>query len=102
MLRINWSWEAEKINNWIRGLSPFPGMYTVYNGKKLKIFKTSVVCSDTEISIGKIEVINLKELIVHCADKMISILEVQQEGKKRLSIQDFLKGSNIKNGDYFS
>ena len=77
-------------------------MYTVYNGKKLKIFETSVVHNDVELSIGKIEVINLKELFVHCADKMISILEVQQEGKKRLSIQDFLKGSNIKNGDYFS
>ena len=102
MLRINWSWEAEKINNWIRGLSPFPGMYTVYNGKKLKIFKSNVVQNNAELSIGKIEVINFKELIVHCADKMISILEVQQEGKKRLSIQDFLKGSNIKNGDYFS
>ena len=102
MLRINWSWEAEKINNWVRGLSPFPGMYTVYNGKKLKIFETSVVHNDAELSTGKIEVINFKELIVHCADKMISILEVQQEGKKILSIQDFLKGSNIKSGDYFS
>ena len=102
MLRINWSWEAEKINNWIRGLSPFPGMYTVYKGKKLKIFKTGVLRNYTELSIGKIEVINFKELIVHCAEKMISILEVQQEGKKRLSIQDFLKGSNIKSGDYFS
>jgi len=102
MLRINWSWKSEKINNWVRGLSPFPGMYTVYNGKKLKIFKTSVLDNDAELSTGKIEVINFKELIVHCADKMISILEVQQEGKKRLSIQDFLKGSNIKSGDYFS
>ena len=102
MLRINWSWKAEKINNWVRGLSPFPGMYTVYNGKKLKIFETKIVHNDAELSIGKIEVINFKELIVHCADKMISILEIQQEGKKRLSIQDFLKGSNIKSGDYFS
>ena len=58
--------------------------------------------NDAELSTGKIEVINFKELIVHCADKMISILEVQQEGKKRLSIQDFLKGSNIKDGDCFS
>ena len=102
MLRINWSWEAEKINNWVRGLSPFPGMYTIYEGKKLKIFKTSVVHSDAKLSIGKIEVTNLNELLVHCVDKMISVLEVQQEGKKRLSIQDFLIGSNIKNGDYFS
>ena len=77
-------------------------MYTVYKGKKLKIFKTSVVHNDTELSAGKIELVNLNELVVHCADKMISLLEVQQEGKKRLSIQDFLKGSNIKNGDHFS
>jgi len=102
MLRINWSWEAEKINNWVRGLSPLPGMYTVYKGKKLKIFKTSVVRGDKELSIGKIEVINLKELVVQCVDKAISVLEVQQEGKKRLSIQDFLIGSNIKSGDHFS
>ena len=102
MLRINWSWEAEKINNWVRGLSPFPCMYTVFKGKKLKIFKTSLVNSDKKLSVGKIEVINSKELVVHCIDKMISVLEVQQEGKKRLLIQDFLIGSNIKIGDYFS
>ena len=59
MLRINWSWEAEKINNWV-GDSLFAGMYTVYKGKKLKIFKTSVVHGDKKLSIGKIEVINLK------------------------------------------
>ena len=102
MLRIDWSWEAEKINNWVRGLSPFPSMYTVYKGKKLKIFKTKVINNDSKLSVGKIEIINSKELIVHSSKKMISILEVQQEGKKRLSIQDFLKGSNIKNGDNFS
>ena len=102
MLRINWSWKAEKINNWVRGLSPFPGMYTVYRGKKLKIFKTSVVHNNTQLSVGKIEVINLNQLFVHCIDKMVSVLEVQQEGKKRLSVQDFLIGSKIKNGDYFS
>ena len=102
MLRINWSWEAEKINNWVRGLSPFPGMYTVYKGKKLKIFKTCVVHNDSELSVGKIEVINFKQLFIHCVDKMISVLEVQQEGKKKLSIHDYLIGSNIKNGDYLS
>ena len=77
-------------------------MYTVYKGKKLKIFKTKVINNDSKLSVGKIEIINSKELIVHSSKKMISILEVQQEGKKRLSIQDFLKGSNIKNGDNFS
>ena len=68
-----------------------------------KIFIKIIVFKNTNMkSICIKQVINLKELLVHCVDKMISVLEVQQEGKKRLSIQDFLKGSNIKNGDHFS
>ena len=63
---------------------------------------TSGSAAASDLSIGKIEVINLKELVVQCVDKAISVLEVQQEGKKRLSIQDFLIGSNIKSGDHFS
>ena len=102
MLKIDWSWKGNKINNWIRGLSPYPGMYTLYNGKKYKIFKTSLMYHTSDLSPGKIEIINLKKIVVHSADSLISILEIQQEGKKRLSIQDFLRGSNIKHGDYFS
>ncbi len=102
MLRINWSWEAEKINNWVRGLSPNPGMYTFYKGKKIKIIRTTVINNESKSFSGKIEIRGTKTLVVHSAKKMISLLEVQLEGKKRLSVQDFLKGSNIKTGDYFS
>ena len=55
----------------------------------------------SKLSPGKIEIINLKKLVVHSSDSLISILEIQQEGKKRLLVQDFLKGSNFKHGDYF-
>ncbi len=102
MLRIDWSWKGNKINNWVRGLSPYPCMYTICNGKKYKIFKTRVMNHTSELSPGKIEIVNLKKLVVHSADSAISVLELQQEGKKRLLIKEFLKGSNIKNGDYFS
>ena len=101
MLKIDWSWKGNKINNWIRGLSPYPGMYTVNNGKQYKIFKACVLKHSSELSPGKIEIINLKKLVVHSSDSLISILEIQQEGKKRLLVQDFLKGSNFKHGDYF-
>ena len=101
MLKIDWSWKGNKINNWIRGLSPYPGMYTVNKGKKYKIFKACVMNHTSGLSPGKIEIINLKKLVVHSSDSLISILELQQEGKKRLLIQDFLKGSNFKYGDYF-
>jgi methionyl-tRNA formyltransferase len=102
MLRINWSWNAEKIKNWVRGLSPFPSMYTTLKGKKYKIFKIEVTTQKSKFSPGRIEIINLKKLIVHTFDHKISILDIQKEGKKRLLIKDFLKGSNINHGDYFT
>ena len=102
MLKINWSWKAEKINNWVRALSPAPSMYTTCNGKKYKIFKTIILKNDSELVPGKIQIINQKTLIVNTFDKMISILEIQMEGKKKLLVQDFLKGSSINNGDCFS
>ena len=49
MLKINWSWKAEKINNWVRALSPAPSMYTTCNGKKYKIFKTIILKNDSEL-----------------------------------------------------
>jgi methionyl-tRNA formyltransferase len=102
MLKINWSWNAEKIKNWVRGLSPFPSMYTTLKGKKYKIFKIEVTTQKSKFSPGRIEIINLKKLIVHTFDHKISILDIQKEGKKRLLIKDFLKGSNINHGDYFT
>ena len=43
MLRIKWDWPAVKINNWIRGLSPKPGMTTIFRKKKIKILKSVVI-----------------------------------------------------------
>ena len=102
MLKINWSWPGEKINNWIRGLSPYPAMYTIYKEKKIKIFKVQLFKEISNSHPGRIEIINSKRLIVHSKNYMVSILELQQEGKKRLKVIDFLKGFNIDKGQTFS
>ena len=102
MLKIDWSWPGEKINNWVRGLSPHPAMYTVYKEKKIKIFKVQLLKESSSSHPGKIDIINSKRLIVHSKNYMISVLELQQEGKKRLKVEDFLKGSNIDKGHKFS
>ena len=102
MLKIDWSWPGEKINNWVRGLSPHPAMYTVYKEKKIKIFKVQLLKESSSSHLGKIDIINSKRLIVHSKNYMISVLELQQEGKKRLKVEDFLKGSNIDKGHTFS
>ena len=102
MLQIDWSWSGNKINNWIRGLSPWPGMYTLYNKKKLKIFKVKFVRTTNVEKAGIIHSVRNAGVEVNSGDGLVSILELQQEGKKRLTIEEFLKGSDIKVGDYFS
>jgi methionyl-tRNA formyltransferase len=77
-------------------------MYTLYNKKKLKIFKVKLVRTTNVEKAGIIHSVSSTGVEVNSGDGLVSILELQQEGKKRLTIEEFLKGSDIKVGDYFS
>lgn len=98
MATINWSWSAQKIHNWVRGLSPFPGMVTKYKNKNLRIFKTKLY-PGLATNIGEIYLINKKELIISTGNGLLSLLEVQLEGKKRMDIQNFLNGNLLVQGE---
>ena len=90
---IDWGKSALEIHNQVRGLQTWPVATTVINGKTVKIHKT---CK-TDIMGGKAgEIIdNNKKLIVSCGDgKCLEILEIQPEGKKKMSTRDFLLGNN--------
>ncbi len=97
MLIINWSWTAEKIHNWIRGLSPYPVMYTSFKRKKLRIFKTEIIKGSGKQ--GVVLEISKEKCLIGTGDQIISILEVQLEGRKRLNIHEFLMGAPLKKGD---
>ena len=101
MLQINWAWSAEKINNWVRGLAPLPGMVTIYNNRKLKLIKTAFEDRSIDSTPGAVITASNVKLEVCTGKGILSILELQQEGKTVLSIEDFLRGSNIKIGDAF-
>ena len=101
MLQINWEWSAEKINNWVRGLSPRPGISTTYNNRKLKLIKTTFENRNIGCIPGEVITANNFKLEVCTGKGSLSILELQQEGKTVLSIENFLRGSNIKIGDIF-
>ena len=96
MTFIKWEWSSYKIHNWIRGLSPYPGMSTFYKGKRLRVFKTAIVRSDL-IKPGSI-ISNNNNLIVSTGDGALSILELQLEGKKKMKIDDFLRGIDVEIG----
>lgn len=87
---IDWNKSAEEIHNLVRGLSPHPAAFFNYNSKVIKIYKTDIV---KDISIKPSEFQQSKtELIIGCGKNALRILEIQQEGKKRMSAEEFLRG----------
>tara|TARA_B100000287_G_scaffold61084_1_gene53392 strand:+ start:519 stop:1445 length:927 start_codon:yes stop_codon:yes gene_type:complete len=102
MLQIKWDWPAIKINNWIRGLSPKPGMTTIFRTKKIKIIKSVVSNKVTKGVPGKVSNVNKSLLEIHTGSGLLSIKELQQEGKKCLPIEEFLKGYDINDKDIFN
>ena len=95
MLLINWNWDSKKIHNWVRGLSPYPGMYTLLNGKSMRIYNTFVKNSST-CKPGEIVEVNQDSILIGTGKNLIGVLEVQLEGKKRLKVEEFIKGANIR------
>ena len=85
---INWSWPAYKIHNWVRGLSPYPSMYTTFNGKILKVFKTFVE-NGPKCKPGVVFQINNDSIIVGTGNGLLGLLEIQLEGKKLLTTEEF-------------
>jgi len=100
MCKIDWAKSAQEIHNFVRGLSPDPCAFTFHNGKTLNIYRTKktgikVLHSDAGSIVGRTE----KELLVAAADEVLSLQELQLEGRKRMSIEEFLRGYKIEKGD---
>ncbi len=98
--RIDWSIEAEQVYNLIRGLSPYPGAFTELKTKEgkdiyLKVYKAAIKRCHCFGKPGTVMTDYKTYLHICCKDACISILELQQAGKKRMLISDFLVGLNI-------
>ncbi len=96
--RMDWNQSAEKIQNRIRGLSPYPTAFTTHNGKVIKLYKSHLVESPSVGEPGEVKVGDLR-LEVCTQDKMIAIDELQQEGRKRMGVEEFLRGYKIHNSE---
>ena len=91
---IHWDQSSEKILNLIRGMSPYPAAFTQLNGKIVKVYKASA-SPIQKAEIGQIETDGKTYLRIACTDAWIHLLEVQQESKKRMGIQEFLRGFKL-------
>jgi len=97
MLLINWTWSAKKIHNWIRGLSPYPGMYTIIRNKRLRIFRSEIKNKRLKSKPGTI-IDCSSDFLIATGKGAISILDLQIEGKTKMSAKLFLRGFNLCEG----
>ena len=93
---ISWNKNAEDIRNFVRGLSPYPSAWTTLAQKVFKIYQVSVTKEkDNSAAPGTITTDNKNYLYVKCADGWLSVDELQPEGKKRMTIQEFFRGNKL-------
>jgi methionyl-tRNA formyltransferase len=90
--KINWNQEVAEINNFIRGLSPYPTAFTFLNGKKIKIFSAEIEQFSVLDIPGNFITDRKSYLKFAARDGYISVKELQLEGKKRMRVADFLRG----------
>ncbi len=101
--RINWHQPAEKVHDFIRGLSPYPAAFTTYTDRKgqevmMKIFASAVEPAEGGEEAGIFVTDDKNYLAITCQSGRICIKELQIFGKKRLKISEFLLGNKGLNG----
>ncbi|MEK9627956.1 MAG: methionyl-tRNA formyltransferase [Nitrospinota bacterium] len=96
---IDWESDALDITNKIRGLTPWPGTHTLYNGKRLGILKGEMISGDSSDQPGHVARITDSGIEVAAGKGRIKITEVKPEGKKSMPVKSFISGYKINPGD---
>jgi methionyl-tRNA formyltransferase len=90
---INWHQPAGQVRNFIRGLSPYPAAWTMLEGKVLKVFAAELAAPGTPgLATGSFRSDNKTFLHFGAAPGILSLTDLQLEGKKRMTIGEFLRG----------
>ncbi|WP_230150605.1 methionyl-tRNA formyltransferase [Pedobacter sp. Bi27] len=93
--KIDWNSPVQTIHNLIRGLSPYPTAFTLLNEKNLKVFKAEIEDKEPGIVAGGFLTDGKTYLKFAAKDGFIKLLDIQYEGKKRMLIEDFLRGMRL-------
>lgn len=96
--QIHWDWTADQIFCQIRALSPAPGAYTMWNGQRLKIWKSRLHDTHTDQKPGTIVEIGKDYLLVQTGQGCLEITELQPAGKKAMPAKAFCNGTGIAAG----
>lgn len=97
--KMDFSWPAEKLERYVRGLNSWPGTYTCFRGKMLKVWRAQVIRQNTEFEAGTVAEVAKDSFSVQTGDGLLRLYEVQLEGKRRMPAGDFLRGMQIQTGE---
>ena len=95
--KINWNNKAKKIIAQINALNPNPGSWFKLNDYRIKPIKVKEV----KINGNPGEILK-KDLTIACSENSVQVIELQKEGKKPLTVKEFIKGNEIKVGQILS
>jgi methionyl-tRNA formyltransferase len=99
--KIDWSKSAREIHNQVRGLNPFPGAFTIWNGENLKVWRSevsSVNVADGSAAPGTVVGLTDNGIVVQTGDGQLMLSEIQPAGKKAMEAKQFLLGSSMERG----
>jgi methionyl-tRNA formyltransferase len=101
---VDWNLPAETIFNRLRAFKPFPGTYSQLTGQRLGIEWATVISlqSGESIEPGTIIDVSTDAIVVQCGSGALRIESVKPEGKRSMSVHDFLLGKKIVKGTRFS
>jgi methionyl-tRNA formyltransferase len=92
---INWNQTSEQVYNFVRGLSPYPTAWTKIYNTNYKIFKVKHGGFMQHKKAGSFDTDHKNYLYFRTLDGLISVEELQAEGKKRMNIKDFFRGNKL-------
>jgi methionyl-tRNA formyltransferase len=94
--RINWQQPAEAIRNFVRGLSPYPAAWTTLKGQRCKLFEVADTgISNDNLTPGEYVTDKKSYLHIRALDTLVAVHNLQLEGKRRLPIDEFLRGNSL-------
>ena len=98
MAKIDWENKtSQEIKNLVRGLNPILGAYCYLGQKKIKLWKVDCIQDSSEMEPGTVIMSDSKKgLYIKTLDGAISVLEIQGENARKMSINEFLRGNDIK------
>lgn len=102
--RLDWQKNAATLHNLIRGLSPFPGCFSLFREKRIKIMRSKLL-DDADSALAPGIIVDIKKhgpIHVQTGAGVLALLQVKPEGKRQMAADEFARGSRIQPGEKFA